>query len=304
MTKNFNITIKHSIDIFIKSLQVEGKAKQTIVSYTTDIKIFYKFIQQELSNKIRYVSDIGYFHLELFKEYLNKNYCFSSTCRKYNCLRTYLRIMHRFDYINEDIIKKLNTDKFGNQRREKKLKVSEIRNGVISQEVRNLILQRVENDKSKNKYRDIALIHILNHGLRRSEVLYLKWSDFNFSNKTMNIWRPKNCNFDTVRISDNAVKALEQHFRISSFSNSLNDKVFSISTTPYNKIINKYTYGLLSETGKRITGHSFRHTFITTMIRKNVSLSKIQRYVGISLEVLEQYTHLNFNDTDEIANLI
>ena len=254
------ITIKQSIDIFVKSLESENKAKQTVQAYNTDIKVFYKFIKEHLNNKVRYVCDLKYFHFEMYKESLTSGFAFRTASRKFNCLRTYIRIMNRCSYIANDIVVKLNTDRYGNRRRDKNISAGEIINHIMSKETLKEVLRRVKNDTTKNKYRDLAMFYILNFGLRRSEILELTWEDFNLTEQTMLIRRPKTASFNNVSISKNAVDALKQHHRMCTLSDTLTNKVFPLSTTPYNNTIKKYLHGLKTESGNTvITGHSFRY---------------------------------------------
>lgn len=297
------ITIKQSIDVFIKALETENKAPQTIQAYKVDINVFYEFIKETLNNKVRYVRDLKYYHFEIYKESLSDQYAFRTACRKFNCLRTYIRIMNRCNYISNDIVLKLNTDKYGNQRRDKNTSASEIVKHIMSTETLKEVFRRVKSDTTKNKYRDIAMFYILSYGLRRSEILELTWEDFNLTEQTMLIRRPKTSSFDNVSISKNAVDALKQHFRMCSLGDTLTTKVFNLSTTPYNNTIKKYVSGLKTESGNPvITGHSFRHTFITLMVRAGNDLPYIQQYVGTTLETLEVYTHLSVRDSVKIVD--
>ncbi len=299
------ITIKQSCNVFIKALETENKAPQTITAYGVDIQVFYNFIKENLNNKVRYACDLKYYHLELYKEFLNSQYAFRTACRKFNSLRTYIRIMHRCSYISNDIVVKLNTDKSGNRRRDKNICLNEITKHILSKETLREIFRRVKNDTTKNKYRDLAMFYILSYGLRRSEILQLTWEDFNLSEHTMLIKRPKTSTFDNVSISNDAVEALKQHFRMCSLCDTLTTKVFNIGTTPYNNIIKKYTKGLQTESGNsKITGHSFRHTFITLMVRAGKDLPFIQQYVGTTLETLQIYTHLSVRDSVQIVNVL
>ena len=54
-----------------------------------------------------------------------------------------------------------------------------------------------------------------------------------------------------------------------------------------------------------ITSRTFRHSFITHLIRNDVPLIKIAMYTGHKdLETLKIYTHLVASDTNDISALL
>lgn len=298
------ITIKESIEIFVKGIIVDNKAEATVKAYKTDMQIFYNFIKTTLNNRVRYVNDLRYVHLEMYKEFLIEKYDIKTASRKYNCLRTYFKTLYRFNYINDDLIRIIKSDTFGNKKRDK---ISEI--SYISDETLKTILNRVKSNTSKNKYRDIAIFEILLMGLRRSELLELRWSDIDFFECTMFIRRSKTSNCNTVELSKTAFEALKKYYRIDMSSTRRNEYVFcsgsgKLSLTAFKSIVSKYTAGLTTVTLQDITPHSFRHTFITKMIKEGIAHEVIQKYVGVTLETLQTYTHLNHKDTSSVAHIL
>lgn len=302
------LTVKESIEVFVKGIVVDNKAEATVKAYKTDMQIFYNFIKTKLNNRVRYVSDIKYAHLQMYKEFLVENYNIRTASRKYNCLRTYFKTLYLYEYIEYKILDKMKDDTFGNKKRDKVREIS-----YISDEVLNKILKRVKNSTSCTKYRDIAIFEILLMGLRRSEVLELRWCDIDFVEGTMLIRRRKNSNQDRVTLSTTSLEALKKHYTID-MSLDKNNKTYifnsdktknsKLSLGSFKNVVNTYTAGLTTITSQKITPHSFRHTFITKMIKMGVPIPFIQKYVGITLETLQTYTHLNHNDTYAIAHII
>ncbi len=297
------VTILQSRDIFMKSLFAHKYSESTMESYKGDFDIFYEYIKTELNNRVRYITDVKYHHLEFYKEFLVEKYEFTTAYRKFNCLRTYFKMMYRKNFMPYDIISSLKEDDFGINRRSKQDGPDNIKRQILSEDTINKLFRRIKEDTSKNAERNLALFCILFMGLRRSEVLLLKWENIDFEKETLSIYRPKNKTSDIVSLPNNAIDALTKYHESCTHKQE-SDKVFNMSTTTYNKMIKKYTVGLKTKTGDNIVGHSMRHTAVTHMVRNNVSLSEIQRFVGITLDTLQVYTHLSEKDTARGASVI
>lgn len=303
---SMNVTILQSRDIFMKSLVVNGFSDCSKISYKGDFNIFYEFIKDELNNRVRYVTDIKYHHLELYKDYLIERYAaFATAYRKFNSLRTYLKALNRRELILDNLIESLNSDDFGIKRRDKLKNIEKIRRQILSKETISVIFKRIREDNGTDNDRDFALFAILFMGLRRSEILMLEWNNINFKDKTLHIWRPKTNNFDVVALSNTAYEALTKYYQTCNSPKELKTKVFNINKNLYSNIFHKYTKGLHTETGDTyIVPHTCRHTFITHMVRANISLPIIQKYVGLTLDTLQVYTHLCANDTVDASSVI
>lgn len=296
------VTILKSCSIFIKSLSSYNYSENTIKNYEGDIKFFQHYIKTKLTDRIIYINDICYQHLELYKEFLIERNSCTTASRKFNCLRTYFKILNIKGLGVSNIIDSLKEDEFGIQQEIKQENLDEIRKQILSKDTIDKLYMRIKNDKGKNMRRDLALFNILFIGLSRSEVLMLKWDDINFDNKTLTINRPKNSSCHIVELPDNAYDALIKYYKSCICKVELQTKVFNISTTPYNKIIKKYTSGLKTETGDtNIVGHCTRHSAIIHMLRANVPLTEIQKIVGISITKLQVYTYLSTSDAIKSA---
>ncbi len=285
------VTMLKGRDIFINSLMVTGYSENTLKNYEGDINFFHDFIKTKY--KISFLTDITYQHLEVYKRFLIERNAYPTACRKFSCLRTYFKTLYWEGLIPCNIIDSLKEDDFGIKKRDKQENLDEIRKQILSKGTIAELFKRVKNDRSKNMRRDLALFYILFMGLSRSEVLFLKWEDINFKNKTISIYRPKKDTYDIVALPDSAYDALMKYYKSCMYKIEVYTKVFNISTTPYNKIIKKYTSGLKTETGDtNIVGHCARHSAVAYMVRANKPLSEIQKVVGISLDKLQVYMYL------------
>ncbi len=153
----------------------------------------------------------------------------------------------------------------------------------------------------------------LNLGLRRGEVLGLKWSDIDFENKILHIQRTatphKNgyiftdCKTDKsnrlLQLSDYLISKLLEWQKIQNTFNLVNGiefvftqengKVYSATTLnkKYKEILKK------CDLDTNIRFHDLRHTFASYLISENVSIPIVSQMLGHSKvsTTLDIYTH-------------
>lgn len=85
------------------------------------------------------------------------------------------------------------------------------------------------------------------------------------------------------------------------------NKADSLSNTAFNDIIRKYINksGLKDKKDFNITSRTFRHSFITDLVIKDVPLDKISSFTGHKdINTLQIYTHLKTDDLKGVASLI
>lgn len=306
------ITFNKGIEIFINDLIVNNKAKNTIEAYKTDMDIFLEFIDKVLNKKIIYTCDLKTSHLEDYKTYLivKRGYSIRGASRKYNCLRSYIKTLNKYNLIDISIFLYLSSDSFGNKKKDKftdKIK-------LISTETVEKILENLENSKKNLKYRDKCIISLLLYlGLRRSEIINLKWNQIDFIKDTIKIIRNKNSTISIIDLPAIIRDDLQTLNKLSLAENKgllptyvfygkCTDKPLSICS--YNNIISLYTKNLTDIDGDKITGHAFRHTFITNCIMKNIPLSEIMVLTGLDLKTIEYYSHIIPNNTLKFNSLV
>lgn len=306
------ITLKKGIEIFINDLIVNNKSNNTIEAYKTDMKIFLEFIDEVLNKRITYTYELKTSHLEDYKSYLiiNRGYSIRGASRKYNCLRSYIKTLNKYNLVDLSILIYLSNDSFANKKKDKftdKIK-------LISNETIEKILENLENSNKTLKYRDVCVIKLLLYlGLRRSEILNLKWNQIDFINNTIKIIRNKNSTINIVNLPTPIIEDLKKLNKISIAENKgiLPDYVFHsvnidkpLSICAYNNIISLYTKNLKDIDGNKVTGHAFRHTFITNCIRKNIPLSEVMVLTGLDLKTIEYYSHIVPNNTLKFNSLV
>ncbi len=174
---------------------------------------------------------------------------------------------------------------------------------------------------------------ILYCGLRRGEILALKWSDIDFANKEIHINKaiihihgkpvlkgPKSkAGIRDVPIPNFLVELLKKVKPTSElFCPSVEGEV--MTSVAYKRAWDSYLHYLNIQAGgrdasrinpkvqkvDRITAHMLRHTYATLLYDANVDIKSTQRYLGHSdIETtLEIYTHLTKHKQDESIRAI
>ena len=167
-------------------------------------------------------------------------------------------------------------------------------------------------EKYSMLYEDCLGIYIiLNTGLRRSELIGLKWSDIDFKQKFIHIQRavvptkgkivegkPKSKSSNRIiPVSTTFLNHIKKYDKSYDYVISGNSKEQCRSPGAYAKQYVKVMKRLSKETGlPELTLHELRHTFGTVLREKGVDLFTIQKLMGhSSIKVTEIYVH---NDID------
>ena len=303
------ITFNSALKLFSNYLYTKQMATSTISAYQNDMNFFLTFVNTHLNNKIRYINDFTNIEALEYQEYLTASVdatiiALSTAFRKYNTLKTFFR------FVNEKygIINVLAGDTWGNSKKRHKNDFYLILNDEHIQH----LLKTINSSTDKSKYRDLVIFSLLiTTGCRRQDVLNLKFEDINYSRNEILLFHNKNRSGQVVQLPPLLKNALLRYEKANP-SNHPDDYVIrgrnsnSLATSTYNDIMLKWikAAGIQNVYKKTITGHAFRHTFITNCIRNNFSDQKIMDYTGhLDSKSLETYKHLVSKDHNDIANM-
>ena len=157
-------------------------------------------------------------------------------------------------------------------------------------------------------FKELVIFAVLT-GMRRGEILNLRWQDVNLAGRVLLI--QSNENFITkhgkkriVPLSDLAVTILESKLKkqTNEYVFTLNDKKISGGWVTH--LFKRYVReSKLSNPKFRF--HSLRHTFCTWLVESGVPLAHVQQIVGhSSITVTEGYSHLTANNLQTAVNKI
>lgn len=157
--------------------------------------------------------------------------------------------------------------------------------------------------ESLSDIRNKALIELFYaSGLRLSELTNLRKENINFSERLLRVLGKGNkerivpFNRKAGDVLKEYIALSDAEFKESSEYIFLNYRGKKISERGVEKIV-KEVFKRISDSGKNVYPHLFRHSFATHLLQRGVDLRMIQELLGHSnLSTTEKYTTLNYSD--------
>lgn len=301
------MTLLNSISLFSNNLIVRGLTESTSVAYTSDIKAFYNFIKRTFSNR-SYVDTITRSDINHFQNYiLSLDYKSNTIDRKFDSLSVYFQFLTDFGYIDKNPLENF---VFNRSKNCWDADEDNYPNFLEMDEIEQIV-EAARNTKNDRTTRDIAILELLkNTGCRRDTVLGLNWSDINFTKNDITLKHKKTKTKTIVQMSKSLRAAMIQLYNTSENPAGavfISQKGNRLAKDAFSKLIRKYAVlsGVQEYREFDITSVTFRHSFITYLVKNNVSFEKIAQFTGHKqLETLRIYTHLVSTDTSDVINLL
>ena len=155
---------------------------------------------------------------------------------------------------------------------------------------------------SSNAYLKIIVLMAMNTGMRRSEILKLKWDQIDWKEKIIHLYETKSGRSRYIDISDSLTEALKD-FRL---NNEGVEFVFPNSQGKPFKNIRKSFGNACREAGiKDFRFHDLRHTCASHLVMKGVDLATVKEILGHrSFNMTLKYSHLSKDHKREAVNLL
>ena len=283
---------------FLNHLQVERNlAKNTIESYSSDLNRYINFLKEQ---KVSKPADIKISLLYDFIDILNEiPLAAASISRNFSSIRMFHEFMMNEGYVKKDITENIISPKIP-KRLPKVLSINEIEK----------ILNVIDITKILG-IRDRAMLELLYAcGLRISELLKLRLSSIFFDEGWIRIfgkgnkeriipfgnearkWLKKYINYIRPELKKkNILKAEDFIF--------LNVRGGTLSRMGVWKIIQQHVKS--AGIYKRVSPHTFRHSFATHLLEGGADLRAVQEMLGHSdISTTQIYTHLDRDYLKEI----
>jgi integrase/recombinase XerC len=273
------------IDAFLKNLQLQNYSPKTLEGYRIDLKQFLVYLKK--TNSPIYLVD-----RTLSREFIYyleaKKFGRRSVARKISTLRAFYNYLSKKGKINGNPFKLISTPKLP-----KKLP------NFLTEDEANRILS-LFSDGSPLSLRDKALLEILyGSGTRVSEVVSVNTNDLDLNEGEIAILGKGNKerivligNFAIASlkkyIQDGRPKLLKDKENKALFLNKFGGRVTRRSVE---RMIKKVCTKLGIK--KKVTPHTFRHSFATHLLDRGADLRVVQELLGhSSLATTQVYTHV------------
>lgn len=290
------ISLDNLIEKFHYYLLLERKiSKISSEFYLSDTKEFLSWLKKDLS-------DISEEDIKKFIRHLATKKRNSTTiARKISSLRSFFYFLNKEGMISKNLIEDIDTPKI-------KRKLPQV---LTISEVEKL-LNSLETKKDKETIRARAMFELLYAtGMRVSELLNLKINDLNLEEGFVRIIGKREKE-RIVPIGEPAVLAIKEYLNLvrpfllnkKDISNPylfLNQRGKKLSRMGFWKILRKYVK--LAGIEKKITPHTFRHTFATHLLEGGANLRIVQELLGhANISTTQIYTKLNKEYLKQIYN--
>lgn len=138
----------------------------------------------------------------------------------------------------------------------------------------------------------------LNTGMRKSELLNLKWEDINFHNKTILVRNSKNNEARVIPMNEPVYLALKISYTPGK------EYVFNTKDgTPHRELKTGFNASLIRAGIKDFRFHDLRHTFASHLAMKGCNLQTIQKLMGHKdFKMTLRYSHLSKSFLQEAVN--
>ena len=276
--------IEKAIKDYIVSLSTsEGRADNTISSYTRDLKKYSLFLNEQ---NIENVQDIKEELIFDFLDSLNKNYSQSSI----NRLKTSIRNFHRFMNFKYDL--KDPTLNISVTHGRKRLPVYATKDEI------DRLMSVFNDDDPKDLFEHTILETIYGLGLRVSECCGLRTNQVNLRDGFVKVLGKGNKE-RVIPIPAHTRKLMEEYFsnvRYSWLKKNTNRFFINRLGKPiYSEYVEEMLRNRVNEAGieKHLTPHKLRHSYATHLLEGGADLRVIQELLGHSdISTTEIYTHV------------
>ncbi|RKY63370.1 MAG: tyrosine recombinase XerC [Candidatus Latescibacterota bacterium] len=284
--------MKQLLKKFLDYLSLQKNcSSNTLRGYRRDIFQFINFLKK---NKINSFKSISYQDLLSYLGYL-RNYGYSETTigRKVASLKSFFKFLSARKIIKSNPVALLSSPK----------KPDRLPDFLTLEEVEKIL--NIPSEKNWQSLRDKAILELLySTGIRVGELTSLKIGDIDFFQELIKV-KGKGKKERIVPIGRYALKALIEY--IERRPNKKEKNVFlnkygkPLSERSVERIIDKFSKK--AGIGKKITPHTFRHTFATHMLDRGADLRTVQELLGHErITTTQIYTHLTVEKLKEFYN--
>ena len=301
------VLLEDGIRDYIRYCQKERKlSENTMKSYRIVLEKFRKFVcgrgDRGSGGTFSEIAlcEITKETIRAYLEYLNETWKSSTARHHINVVQGFFSYLEENEIVEDTPFRKMHI----------RIKEPKRLPGALDLDEMNRILKAVycspeptagldEEKAAMIHWRDCAIIEFLfSTGMRVQELCGLRFCDFDVNSGVIDVIgkgdKQRKCYITDGRVLDVYGRYLRYRRRYA----PRNDHIFitrfekSLSTQCVRDLVTKYT--ALAGIEKKVTPHTFRHTFASMLVEEGVDLSHIQKYMGHSTITTTQiYLHIS-----------
>lgn len=291
-----------TIQQFINYLNYEKHfSAHTIRGYQKDLDQFSLFVQQQF--EIDSPNLISHQHIRTWLvDLMNNHNEPRSVARKLSALRSYFKYLLKEEMVTNNPVAKVQAPKvakklptFVEEQNINKLFDYEFNNSE------NEMLFRQDFEGQRNK---LILLLFYTCGVRLSELIELKTSDFDSYRQTIKVLGKRNKE-RIIPITKELNQEIQKYLNLKAQEGLNNEQLFALTSN--NKMYPKSVYNIVNRFLSMVTTidkkspHVLRHTFATHLLNKGADLNAIKELLGhASLAATQVYTH---NSIERLKNI-
>lgn len=281
-----------TIDQFKRYLAAIDRSNETVVGYYRALIQFNNYIERQY-NSPQYIEDITANDIEGYLGYMkSKGNSACSRARSLYILRSFYNYTCKSEITEKNLPALMENIKYQQKERD-----------YLSEEEAKQLIAAIEHEIVK--YTITTLFYT---GMRISECLNLKLTNVDLNSKVLHVIEGKGKKNRDIPISDKLHEILTEYLKL--HRPKINSDFFfatEASGSITSRYVNKILAQAVSKLGweKSVSAHTLRHSFASTLVKKNVNLVRIQKLLGHSnLKVTSIYTHSNMDELSQTVNLL
>ncbi|MBZ9779405.1 tyrosine-type recombinase/integrase [Psychroflexus sp. CAK8W] len=277
------------IQAFTDYLQFEKNyAQHTLTSYASDLNQFQSFISENYDTKD--LAEVNYPMIRRWVvSFVDKDLTHKTINRKLSSLKTFYRFLMKIKAIEVNPMLK-----------HKSLKLPKREQEVFSLKELEDISNYFE-DSTFVGLRDHLIIDLLySTGMRRQELIDLKVSSVNFSQKQLKVLGKRNKE-RIVPLMKTTMALINHYLKVRESVENTGDDLFVTSKGKpiYPNLVYRTVTSYFKKVSikQKLSPHLLRHAFASHLLEKGAEITAIKELLGhSSLASTEVYTHSNFKE--------
>jgi len=285
-----------SIQAFSDYLSLEKTySKHTVLAYIKDIKSFQEFLKEQ--HEAADISAAGYSEIrQWIVELVDSSISNRTINRKVSSLNTYYKFLMKTAAIEVNPLKQHKALKVG-----KKLQLP-----FSEQELISVFENFIEIDDFESSRNHLIIELFYATGIRRIELVNLKISDVDFSNKQIKVLGKRNKERYIPMVAS-LVLSLKRYLNYRSHLEVIEDKDVLFLTKKGLKIYEMLVYRIINKyfseasSKAKCSPHVLRHSFATHLLNQGADLNAVKDLLGhTSLAATQVYTHSSIAELKKV----